>query len=166
MIDRDGLEPTVFEKVYSMPLRRQVARRGASRIMVKEFRAFLVQYNVIGLGVAVVLGAAVEALVQSLVTNIITPLITIPGTVNFASLTLHLGGSVFRYGEVINAAIAFLIIALVIFLLIVRPLGKLQNKFQSANPTTTTCPACLSTIPLGATRCAFCTSMIEPTASS
>lgn len=133
--------------------------------MLKEFKAFLIQYNVIGLAVAVVIGAAAGALVQSLVANIITPLVTIPGKVNFGQLAFHLGGSVFRYGQVINALISLVIIALVVFFLIVRPLGKIQNRFQNSATPTKTCPACLSSIPLGATKCAFCTTDL-PTISS
>jgi large conductance mechanosensitive channel len=134
--------------------------------MLKEFKAFLIQYNVIGLAVAVVIGAGAEALVQSLVANIITPLVTIPGKVNFSQLAFHLGGSVFHYGQAINALISLVIIAFVVFFLIVRPLGKLQNKFQNSASPTTTCPACLSNIPLKATKCAFCTIDLPATTSS
>ncbi|KJE75680.1 large conductance mechanosensitive channel protein MscL [Ferrimicrobium acidiphilum] len=134
--------------------------------MLKEFKAFLIQYNVIGLAVAVVIGAAAGALVKSLVTNIITPLVTIPGKVNFSQLAFHVGGSVFRYGQVINALISLVIIAFVVFFFIVRPLGKLQNKFQSSASPTMTCPACLSSIPLKATKCAFCTIDLPTTTSS
>lgn len=134
--------------------------------MLKEFKAFLIQYNVIGLAVAVVIGAAAGALVKSLVTNIITPLVTIPGKVNFSQLAFHVGGSVFRYGQVINALISLVIIAFAVFFFIVRPLGKLQNKFQSSASPTMTCPACLSSIPLKATKCAFCTIDLPTTTSS
>jgi large conductance mechanosensitive channel len=63
----------------------------------------------------------------------------------------------------ISSIVSFVIIALVLFL-IVRAFNQLQRKEKEAPPaapTTKQCPYCLSEIPIGATRCAHCTSALE-----
>ncbi len=69
----------------------------------------------------------------------------------FAALVFTINDSVFRYGEFINALLSFLLIAAAVFFLVVRPVNRLVER----DPTTK-CPECLSTIPIDATRCAFC----------
>ncbi len=129
--------------------------------MMKDFKKFLLQANVVNLAVAVVIGAAVTALVQSVVLNLITPLLGIPGKIDFSALSFTVGKAAFHYGLVINAAIAFLVTALVIFFLVIKPIERAQALASGRKPaaaaTTKSCPACLSTIPIAATKCAFCT---------
>jgi large conductance mechanosensitive channel len=96
------------------------------RDLVDEFKAFILRGNVIDLAVAVVIGAAFTQIVNSMVENIITPIIgAIGGQPDFSSLTFSINNSVFRYGAFINALISFLIIALVIYFLIVKPMNML-----------------------------------------
>jgi large conductance mechanosensitive channel len=70
------------------------------------------------------------------------------------------------YGDFINAVIAFISIAVVVFFFIVHPLNKLielsKRHQKPADPTDRKCPECLSDIPLAATRCAFCTTKVKP----
>jgi large conductance mechanosensitive channel len=127
----------------------------------RDFKDFILRGNVVDLAVGIVIGAAFGAVVTALVTDLITPLVTIPGKVDFSSLTFTIGGGVFKYGHFLNAVIAFLIIALVVFFFVVRPVNALMNlrKTETAvAPTTRECPYCLSSVPAKATRCAFCTS--------
>ena len=136
----------------------------------KEFKEFVLRGNVVDLAVAVVIGAAFGAVVTSMVEDIITPIIAaIGGQPDFAGLTFEINDSVFRYGEFLNAVIAFLIIAAVIFFLVVKPVNALLERARrdpTPDPTTTKCPECLSEIQVGARRCAFCTAVIEPTATA
>ena len=68
----------------------------------------------------------------------------------------------FRYGHFLNAVIAFVIIAAVIFFFVVKPMNMLLARARAragaVAATTKTCPECLSEIPIAARRCAFCTS--------
>lgn len=133
--------------------------------LVSEFRDFVVKGNVLDLAVAFVMGTAFSAVVTALVTDIITPIIGIPGAVNFDAITYTIHGSTFMIGAFINALIAFLSIAVAIFFFIIKPVSKVQNKLKKpaapGEPTTKECPYCLSTIPIKATRCAFCTSKLK-----
>jgi large conductance mechanosensitive channel len=126
-----------------------------------EFRAFVLRGNVVDLAVAVVIGAAFGAVVIALVTDLITPLIAaIFGKQDFSRLTFTINHSQFLYGDFINAVIAFLLIALVMFFLIIRPVNALMERRKTERPveaTTRECPHCLSAIPLRASTCAFCT---------
>ena len=72
------------------------------------------------------------------------------------------GIPVIAYGAMINDVVNFLIIAFVIFL-IVKAVNNLKRKEEppAAAPSTKSCPYCLSTIPLNATRCAHCTSDVK-----
>lgn len=133
--------------------------------MFNDFKKFILRGNVVDLAVAVVVGAAFNSVVQAVVKDLITPLIAaIGGQHDFSTLTFKLHGSTFMYGDVINFIISFLIIAAVVFFLVVQPLNKLQahaNRSKDAEEETEKkCPECLSTIPLAAKRCAFCTSKV------
>jgi large conductance mechanosensitive channel len=132
---------------------------------MRGFRKFLMQGNIIDLAVAVVIGVAFNAIVQALVKYMITPLITaITGSKQpFSGLSFTVHHSQFSYGEVINAALAFLIIAAVIYWLVVAPTAKLtalatRNKIATQRE----CPECTSMIPVAAKRCMYCTSEVPP----
>jgi len=142
-------------------------KRGVEIDMVSDFKKFILRGNVVDLAVAVVVGAAFNSVVQDIVKDLITPLIAaIGGKPNFAGLLFKIHGSAFMYGDVLNALISFLVIAMVVFFFVVQPINKLRslaNKGkQPEEPTDRKCPECLSTIPKAASRCAFCTTKIQP----
>jgi len=131
--------------------------------MLRGFKAFLLRGNVVDLAVAVVVGAAFTAVVTAFVKDLITPLIAaVFGKPDFATLYFTINNSKFLYGDFINAMIAFVIAAAVIYYFVVLPINALiersHRREKPADPTTKKCPECLSEIPIGAKRCAFCTS--------
>jgi large conductance mechanosensitive channel len=134
--------------------------------MLKEFRDFILRGNLVDLAVAVVLGTAFAALVASLVENLITPLIAaIGGQPDFGGLTFTINGSQFGYGAFVNALLAFLIIAAVVFFLVIKPVNALLARMRpepKVAEETHECPECLSDIPARASRCAFCTAQVTP----
>lgn len=132
--------------------------------MIKEFKAFILRGNVIDLAIAVAVGAAFAAVVTSFTENLLTPLLAIPGdAASFASLSVTVSGSDFRYGAFIDSVISFVIIAFVLFFFVVRPVNHLMAKRKTepdVESTTRECPECLSSIPVRARRCAFCTATV------
>ena len=95
--------------------------------MLKEFREFILRGNLVDLAVAVVIGTAFGAVVTALVSSLITPLIAaIGGEPDFGSLDFTINGSTFRYGAFINALLAFLIIAAVVFFFVVKPVNAMM----------------------------------------
>lgn len=132
--------------------------------MLKDFKAFVLRGNVVDLAVGVAIGAAFTAVVTSFTQNLLTPILAIPGgTVSFADLTFTIHGSKFRYGAFIDSIVSFLLIAAALFFLVVRPINTLMTLRKTAPPTEATtrdCPECLSSIPVRARRCAFCTAQI------
>ena len=97
--------------------------------MLAEFKAFLMRGNVVDLAVAVVIGAAFGLVVQAFVADIITPIIAaIFGKPDFSSLTFTINGSVFRYGDFLNALIAFVTVAAAIFFFVVKPMNVLAAR--------------------------------------
>ena len=128
--------------------------------MIKGFREFVLRGNVIDLAVAVVIGVAFGAVITAFVADILTPLVAaIFGKPDFSGLTFTISHSQFLYGSFINAVISFFFIALAIYFAVVMPLNKLaERRAKGADPTTKTCPECLSEIPHGAHKCAFCAS--------
>ena len=149
--------------------------------MLKEFKEFAMRGNVVDMAVGIIIGAAFGTIVKSLVADIIMPPIgLLLGNVDFTNLFAVLkegaaagpyaaladaqkaGAVTINYGLFINTIISFVIVAFAIFLLI-RTLNKLKREEEAPpeEPTTKDCPHCLSTIPIKATRCAFCTSEVE-----
>ena len=124
--------------------------------MFKEFREFISRGNVLDLAVAVIIGAAFGAIVTSLTEDVIMPVIgAVFGGLDFSNYFIRLGPipagftgdpasyaalkaagvAMLGYGSFITAAINFLIIGFVIFML-VRQANKLIGKMEeAAGPT-------------------------------
>jgi large conductance mechanosensitive channel len=129
--------------------------------MLKGFRDFVLRGNVVDLAVAVIIGAAFNAIVTSMVSDVLNPLIAATiGRPDFSGVVLNIGSGHIKIGSFFNAAISFLIIATVVYFAIVLPLNHLQARLKKPEPdapsTLKTCPECLSEIPLAARRCAHC----------
>jgi len=129
--------------------------------MLKGFRDFILRGNVVDLAVAVILGAAFNAIVTSFVKDILTQLIAAAvGKPDFKDVVLKLNGTPIYIGNFLNAVIAFLIVASVVYFAIVLPLNALMARLKKPAPeapsSMKTCPECLSEIPLAARRCAHC----------
>jgi large conductance mechanosensitive channel len=87
--------------------------------MLNDFKTFLQRGNVVELAVAVVIGGAFGKIVTSLVDDLVMPVIgIILGGVNFKDLALRIGEATVKYGNFIQTAIDFLIIAFVVFMLV------------------------------------------------
>ncbi|MFW9906639.1 MAG: MscL family protein, partial [Candidatus Thorarchaeota archaeon] len=88
--------------------------------LAMEFLEFIKKYKVLGLASAFIIGLAVNALILSLAQDLITPLIGffIPDFENINDIKLELGNAVFGIGNFIAAAINFIIIAFIIFLIV------------------------------------------------
>jgi large conductance mechanosensitive channel len=136
------------------------------RGILDEFKAFIFRGNLIELAVAFVLGLAFAALVTAFVADLITPIIAaIFGQPDFSSLDFTINGSRFAYGDFLNALISFVSIAAAIFFFVVKPAEMIMSRRAAADPVTRECPECLSLIPVGARRCANCTSEVGPAAA-
>ncbi|MGH9301733.1 MAG: large conductance mechanosensitive channel protein MscL [Acidimicrobiales bacterium] len=135
--------------------------------MIKDFKAFVLRGNVVDLAIAVVIGAAFGKVIASFVANLLTPLISIPGKTNFSGLQFTVNHSVFKYGTFINDVIAFLIIAAAVFFFLVKPVNHLMARYRPAPDEEIPkrdCPECISSIPVMARRCAFCSAEVTPAA--
>ncbi len=133
--------------------------------MLEGFKRFLLRGNVVDLAVAVVIGAAFGNVVTALVKDLLTPLLAaIGGQPDFSGLSFTINNSRFLYGDFINAVISFLIVAAVIYYLVVVPMNAIMARMTPADtpvpPKTRKCPECLSDIPVGASRCAYCTTLV------
>ena len=133
--------------------------------MLKGFRTFVFRGNVIDLAVAVVIGAAFGAVVAALVADLLTPLIAaIVGKPDFSGIVFTINGSKFLIGDFINKIISFLLVAAAIYFFVIAPMNAIMARVRRGDkppdPTTKTCPECLSEIPVAARRCAHCTSVI------
>ena len=117
------------------------------------FRKFLMRGNLVDLAVAVVIGVAFNAVVQALIGDVVTPLIA--GTAKkptFAAMTAHVGRAVISY-----------VTAAAVYYLLVAPTNRITAYAQRNKAATEReCPDCLSQIPVGARRCMYCTSAVQP----
>lgn len=147
--------------------------------MFKEFRNFALKGNVIDLAVGVIIGAAFGKITTSLVNDVIMPPIgALLGKVDFSTLFINLSGTpyaslaaakeagapVIAYGAFINTVIDFTIVAFAVFIL-VRQINRLKSRLGRNEPppapSEKTCPKCLSTIPIQATKCRACTADLQ-----
>jgi large conductance mechanosensitive channel len=132
--------------------------------MWSDFKAFLLKTNALALAIGVIIGIALGAVVDSLVKDVIMPPIGLAlGGIDFSSLKIVLksatGGDpatevAIRYGTFINAVIAFVVIAFVVYWI-----SKLFIQEAPAAPTKT-CPFCKELNAVDATKCKACASAI------
>lgn len=126
--------------------------------MLKEFKAFALKGNMVDMAVGIIIGAAFATVIKSLVDDIIMPLVSaifqIPDFSNLFILLSSPGGESFTsieaareagavalgYGLFINALLAFLIVAVVLFL-VIRSMNRLVAQKAAAASTPAAPPA-------------------------
>jgi large conductance mechanosensitive channel len=131
------------------------------RSTIKEFRSFVLRGNVVDLAIGVAIGAAFNSVISALTEGLLTPLLG-NADAGLGDLEFRVAGRIFKYGLFLEAAITFLLSALLIFLFVVKPVNRLRRFFEGDVPTTASrqCPECRSNVPVDATRCAACTQPI------
>jgi large conductance mechanosensitive channel len=142
---------------------RGLARAGRGEL--GGFKKFILRGNVVDLAVGIVIGAAFTTVVQSLVKDVITPLISLfGGAPDFANYVLVVGKARFALGDLLNAVIAFLLLALIVYIFVVQPVNALMDRFRPESPPAPTkeCPECTTKIPEAARRCPQCSAQLEP----
>jgi large conductance mechanosensitive channel len=137
--------------------------------VIKGFRDFVLRGNIVELAIAFVLGVAFAQVVDAFATDFIGGLIgALIGQPNLDSLGFDVGSGRVVIGTTLTALLNFLLVAALIYFLIVVPLGKLMAARRTAEKDfeapVRECPECLSSIPVGAARCAFCTASVQPVA--
>ncbi|MFJ7325789.1 MULTISPECIES: large conductance mechanosensitive channel protein MscL [Streptomyces] len=137
--------------------------------MLNGFKDFILRGNVISMAIGLAVGAAFTAVVTGFSNAFITPLIGLAtrGTGDFSKAFYSVDGVKFPYGLFVSAAIAFIITAAVLYFCVVVPMAKVQNRFTKEEEVDIKaalrdCPRCFSAIPAVASRCAHCTSEVEP----
>ena len=101
-----------------------------------EFKQFIARGNVMDLAVGVIIGGAFSAITTSLINDIIMPLLGIfTGSISFAALSFEINGAVIAYGNFLQAALNFLVMAFVVFCL-VKGINRLHRKKEEAPPPT------------------------------
>ena len=149
--------------------------------MFKEFSEFLKRGSLIDMAIGIAVGTAFATIAKSLVDDIVMPPVgLLLGNVEFDNLYFMLrqgdppgpyltleaareaGAVTIAYGTFINNVLAFIVIALVFFM-VLRSLNKLRRA-EPGQPAETvrtkTCEFCITTVPMQATRCPACTSTL------
>lgn len=98
--------------------------------MLKGFKEFLLRGNVVDLAVAVVIGAAFNAVVERVVESLITPVIGMVFKADSLDTALMIGlpgGGTLELGAVIGALINFVIVAAVVYFVFVVPMNRMRK---------------------------------------
>jgi large conductance mechanosensitive channel len=138
--------------------------------MLKGFRNFLMQGELIVIAVGLVVALAFSTLIKSFTDNVITPLVNAAEGGGKSSLGVGwtINGQRIDLGAFIAAIVYFVIFMAVIYVVLVMPYRAYMKKrgetvFGEPEPTKT-CPHCLSDdLPLGASKCKHCASELSLT---
>lgn len=130
--------------------------------MLRGFKNFLMQGDLIIVAVGLVVALAFSTLIKAFTDSIITPLVNAAGGTNSAAgLGWTLNGQRINLGAFISAIIYFIIFMAVVYFVIVLPYKSIMARigttvFGDPAPTKT-CPACLSDdLAVAATKCKHC----------
>ena len=97
--------------------------------MIKGFKEFIMQGNVVDLAVGIVIGAAFGAVVNSFVQDVLMAFIgAIFGKPTFDEMTFAVGDGVVYYGRFLTALVSFLIVAAAIYFVVVVPMNHLRER--------------------------------------
>jgi large conductance mechanosensitive channel len=111
--------------------------------LVQEFKAFALKGNVLDLAVGVIIGGAFGKIVDSMVKDVIMPIIgAVGGSPDFSAIKV---GPV-MLGNFLNAVVAFIILAAVVFFVIVKPASKLMAPKPAPAPPAGPPPATLDDV--------------------
>jgi len=103
--------------------------------MLEEFKTFAFKGNVVDLAIGVIIGAAFGKIIDSLVKHIIMPFISVimPGQQGYLTWKLVINGKDVPYGLFIGEIVNFLIVALALYIFIVKFIGMImKNKQEKA----------------------------------
>ena len=138
--------------------------------MIKGFRNFLMQGELIIIAVGLVVALAFSTLIKSFTDSIITPLVNAVEGGGKGSLGLGwtINGQRINLGSFISAIVYFIIFMAVIYFVLVVPYRAYMKKRGVAvfgpPAETKTCPECLSAdLPVAATKCSHCASVVPET---
>ena len=128
--------------------------------LFNEFKAFALRGNVMDMAIGVLIGAAFSGIVTSLTENFINPIVSL-----VTGAAVYTGQEWAQFASnFVGAVVNFFITALILFFLL-KGMNKLlsigRKPEAPAAPTTKVCPYCMSEIPIAATRCPHCTSLLE-----
>jgi large conductance mechanosensitive channel len=138
--------------------------------VLKGFRNFLMQGELVVIAVGLVVALAFSALIKAFTDNIITPLVNAAGGGGTTGLGVHVNGQLINFGAFVSAVIFFVIYMAVIYFAVVVPyrsyMARRGKTVFGDPPPTKTCPFCLSDdLPAAATRCLHCGSEVAPAAA-
>lgn len=130
--------------------------------LLKTFKGPLLRSKLITVALGLTLALTAWTLIQAVVGELIAPLIAVfIGESHFELNSFTIGESEFRYGQLIEAAIAFGLAAALVYFLYVVPNRQSEGPDRVA-ARTRACPECTTPIPVAAKRCPHCTAVIPP----
>jgi large conductance mechanosensitive channel len=92
--------------------------------MMSGFKQFVLRGNVVDMAVGVVVGGAFAAVVAALTKDLLTPLIAaLVGKPDFSAIRFTVHGSLFAFGDFINALVSFLLVAVVVYFFVIVPIN-------------------------------------------
>lgn len=134
--------------------------------MLRGFKNFLMQGDLIVIAVGLVVALAFSTLIKAFTDSIVTPLVNAAGGgAAGQGLGWTINGQRIDLGAFISAIIYFIIFMAVIYFLIVVPYRAYMRRrgttvFGEPQPTKT-CPECkASDLPIDATRCKYCATQL------
>ena len=136
--------------------------------LLKGFKSFLMQGDLIVVAVGLVIALAFSTLIKAFTDNVITPLINAAGGGGVSGLGVHVKGQLINFGAVVSAIVYFVIFMAVVYFLIVVPYRAYSARrgttvFGEPAPTKS-CPECLSDdLPVAAKKCKYCGSVVPVT---
>jgi large conductance mechanosensitive channel len=135
---------------------------------MKGFKNFLMQGELVVIAVGLVVALAFSTLIKAFTDNVITPLVNAAGGGGAAGKGLGwtVNGQRIDVGAFVSAIVYFVIFMAVIYFAIVVPYRVYMKRrgatvFGDPEPTKT-CPSCLSAdLPIGATKCKYCSTELS-----
>ena len=143
--------------------------------MIKGFKNFLLRGDVIVIAIGLIVALAFSTLIKAFTDSVINPLIARAQGGHSVGLGVQLGqtgnnATFLNFGSFISAIVYFIVFMGVLYFAVVVPYKHISARRGQIvfgdPPPTKTCPACLSDdLPVGATKCKYCSSE-QPVAAS
>ena len=122
---------------------------------------FILLQDPVKIAIGVALGLVFSQICLGIIKDFVEPTVRISLRFFLKTGIIKFKGIEFKYGQIIEKIISFILFLLLLYFVIVIPIGKLKQKYDISKKRAK-CPYCIQIIDIQSTRCQFCTSELKP----
>jgi large conductance mechanosensitive channel len=128
---------------------------------IENILKFILLQDPVKIAIGVALGLVFSQVCLGIIKDCVEPIVQLSLRFFFKTGAVSFKGINFKYGQIIEKLCTFIIFILILYFIIVIPIGKLKRKYNISKKRAK-CPYCIQVIDTESSRCQYCTSQLNP----